>query len=455
MCDELLVPPTAPLTAITNTSLLTCQSNRIKDNSSNNFTITRNGDTTVQSFSPFSPTASYNSSTDGASGYFDKDGDYLSIPDNTVLNMGTSDFTLEAWIYLSSAPGSNATILNKDGKNAVTWPQYAILVNSSYKVQASFSSVVNSGSYPTVLITSTTTLTQGQWYHVAVTRTGTNATLWVNGVSNGTSASIPSTLNNGARPLLISYEDRGATPDPQYNFPGYISNLRIVKGTAVYTANFTPSTTPLTAITNTSLLCNFTNAGIIDNAKLNNLETVGNAQISTTQSKFGGSSMYFDGTGDWLTYNNTFTTQLQSGNFTIEGWLYLSTTGTAKYICAKGTSATGWAFGVNASNQLIFNYTSTNLTATTALSSGIWYHVAVVRNGTATGNLKIYLNGTLDATSGVAVTTNFNQTNIGYIGADRTATNPMNGYIDDLRITNGYARYTANFTPPTAAFPTN
>jgi hypothetical protein len=70
--------------------------------------------------------------------------------------------------------------------------------------------------------------------------------------------------------------------------------------TAFVYSSFTPPTAPLTAVTNTQLLCNFTNAGILDNAMMNDLETVGNAQISTSVKKYGTGSMYFDGTGDWL-----------------------------------------------------------------------------------------------------------------------------------------------------------
>jgi hypothetical protein len=100
--------------------------------------------------------------------------------------------------------------------------------------------------------------------------------------------------------------DIGRTQDgtvPDWN--GYISNYRFVKGRAVYTSNFVPPIAPVTAVANTSLLCNFTNAGIIDNAMMNNLETLGDAKISTVQSKYGGSSMFFDGTGDYLSFTNT------------------------------------------------------------------------------------------------------------------------------------------------------
>ena len=230
-------PPTSPLTAITNTSLLLLTDNySIVNSTSTNLPVTINGNTTIS-------TAQFPTGM-SSSIYFDGNGDYLSIPDNANLNMGTSEFTLEAFIYLSSAPGITATVLNKDGKNTVSWPQYAIYVNSSYKVNLSLSSVPNIGIGPTVLITGATTLSLNTWYHVAATRSGTSTTLWVNGVSDGTSSSVPATLNNGARPLLIGWEDRNA-PDTAYNFPGYISNLRICKGTALYTANFTPPSLPM------------------------------------------------------------------------------------------------------------------------------------------------------------------------------------------------------------------
>ena len=74
------------------------------------------------------------------------------------------------------------------------------------------------------------------------------------------------------------------------------------------------------------------------------------------------------------------------------------------------------------------------------------------RNGTATGNMKIYLNGSSEASSATGITTDFSATDIMYIGADRTGTSPMIGYMDDVRITKGYARYTANFTAPATTF---
>ena len=230
-----------------------------------------------------------------------------------------------------------------------------------------------------------------------------------------------------------------------------MSNFRVAT-TLVYTANFTPPTAPLTAITNTSLLCNFTNAGIFDSASGNDLETVGNAQVSTTVAKWGTTSMAFDGTGDWLLNLDKPALRLGTAAFTIEMWVYRSASGTYGLV-SKGTSTTGWSVSLNASNQVVFSFTTSSITSTGTVAATTWTHIAVVREGTGTNQTKIYINGTNDGTG--TVSTDFNQTSAMYVGADRVAGGAFNGYIDDLRITNGYARYTANFTAPTAAFPLN
>ena len=118
---------------------------------------------------------------------------------------------------------------------------------------------------------------------------------------------------------------------------------------------------------------------------------------------------------------------------------------------AKGTGTTGWLVSLDSSNRVVFTYTTSTITSTGTISGTTWAHIAVVREGTGTNQTKIYINGTNDGTA--TVSTDFNQTNSMYVGADRTGGSALNGYIDDLRITKGYARYTANFTAPTSAFP--
>jgi len=438
----IFTPPTSPLTAITNTNILTCQSNRFIDNSSNNFTITRNGDVSVQRFSPFNPTASYTPSTDGGSGFFDGTGDYLTAPSNAAWAFGTGDFTVEAWIYPRSFAIYEAIASNMQNGSDTTW---GFLFNSSGGLRFQSYFIV-------FLDTNTSTVTLNAWNHVVAVRSGSNGAIFINGTRRANSASFTNNLSTSAT-LFIGRENPDAA-----EFDGYISSLRIVKGTAVYdptASTITVPTSPLTAITNTQLLTNFTNAGIIDNAEMNNLETVGNAQISTAQSKFGGGSMLFDGSGDTLATLNTPNLRVGSGNFTIEFWVYFNAVSGNPYLmmCGNAGATTGFYWYLNGSNsrwELYIGSTAQTLQAGSAPATGQWYHVALVRNGSA---LTMYVNG-----SSVASATNSSWTdetaNPFYIGSYLSSNYYLNAYIDDLRITKGYARYTSNFSVPTTPFPT-
>ena len=185
---------------------------------------------------------------------------------------------------------------------------------------------------------------------------------------------------------------------------------------------------------------------------------VGNAQISTAQSKFGGSSMLFDGTGDWLTIPDSDEFSFGSGNFTIEAWIYNNTTGTFRHIVGQGngngTVAAFYFFKSNTnklSGLIGSSGGSTIVSSSADLPLNTWTHVAFVRNG---GTITLYINGVADGTAsvtGIVVNDLSNQLRVGAAGEFPTDT--WAGYIDELRITKGVARYTSNFTPPTAPFP--
>ncbi|NBQ98139.1 MAG: hypothetical protein EBU12_07985, partial [Microbacteriaceae bacterium] len=243
------------------------------------------------------------------------------------------------------------------------------------------------------------------WCHVAVVKLSGTTTLYINGESKATTTSLGNLTDSS---WVIGAGKYALPPAIDAFFPGYIANFRTVNGTAVYTSNFTPPTAPLTATqsantngnpsaaitgTATSLLLNFTNAGIYDATSKNDLETVGNAQISTTQSKWGGSSMAFDGTGDWLLIPDQPIQRIGTGNFTVEGWVYRNSSGTYGLI-GKGTGTTGWLLSLNSSNQVVFTYGSSTITSTGTVSATTWTHIAVVREGTSTNQTKIYINGT-------------------------------------------------------------
>ena len=204
---------------------------------------------------------------------------------------------------------------------------------------------------------------------------------------------------------------------------------------------------------------------------MNNLQTVGNVQIDTTTKKFGTGSLEFDGTGDYLTVLNNPAFSFGTGDFTIECWVYIAansspdgggnrTAGLFSAYAASGVVSRGYTFEIegNASTTgtgLSFynnnSGTQISLIATTTISQGTWHHVAVCRSGTTT---RLFLNGSSVA-SGTLSNQNVNSDysiTIGRLGY-ASYLQEFNGYIDDLRVTKGVARYTSNFTPPTATFP--
>lgn len=421
-------PPTAPLTAITNTALLTCQSNRFIDNSTNGYSITRTGDVSVQRFSPFNPTASYSTSTIGGSGYFDGTGDYLSFSSASAVEFGTGDYTVEFWGYRTASATQTIVMF---ANNA-----FVVHINSSGGLYVYDGNVRQAGSAPL-----------NAWNHYAACRSSGTLKLFVNGAEVYSASSTENWVNDST--LRIGASGTGSATQP---FTGYLSNLRIVKGTAVYTAAFTPPTAPVTAITNTGLLLNYTNAGIIDNSMMNDLETVGNAQISTAQSKFGGGSMLFDGTGDGLLckqFGQTF-----AGDFTVEFWIYR--TGTAveypiDIFMPPPADTQAISMYINNSGAGSYNAVFNGSTRFTGASGSIaadqWVHVAMVRYN---GVHSVYVNGTANAST-YSSTASYPNCQIA-VGRDVAGSYSFTGYIDDFRVTNGIARYTANFTPPTAPF---
>ena len=429
-------PGTIPLTAISNTSLLTCQSNRFIDNSTTNAVLTITSTLSVQAFSPVLQAVAYTPSLHGGSAYFDGTGDYLTAPSNVALNL-PGDFTVEFWAYPTASIFAAAIAGTTSSTMGFDAAGYFYFLNST-------------GQY--LRATDGSFLPLHTWTHVAISRSGSTLKIFRNGIDNGIAENTGS-----ASTATFTFSGLNIGYSPHVNggiFTGYISNFRIVKGTAVYTTAFTPPTAPLTAITNTSLLTEFTNAGIIDQSGKNNLETVGDAKVSTSVKKYGSSSMSFDGTGDYLKIPYSPSFNFGTGNFTIEGWVYLNSLSASYYVVA-GTFTTGttdeWLIQIaNNGNIRFLTIGSDDGEGATFRSASIttstWYHLAAVRSGTT---VTLYVNGT-----SVGSYTNSNSigsvSKVLYIGIQNAGTWPLDGYIDDLRITRGYARYTTTFTPPIA-----
>jgi len=178
---------------------------------------------------------------------FDGTGDSLTVADtNGEFSFGNGDFTIEGFIYPT---GVNSTTYAGVFTTGISMQLYFMSTNSLSIYLSS-----NGSGYDIVgdaNATGTDSIFQNEWSHIALTRSGNDFKLFINGVSSWTLTSS-ATIFDDAPPFGIG----DYTPSPgSYGFQGYISNFRVVKGTALYTSNFTVPTAPLTNVTNTKLLC--------------------------------------------------------------------------------------------------------------------------------------------------------------------------------------------------------
>ena len=438
----------------TQTSLLTCQSNRFVDVTANAFVPTVGTGTSVQAFSPFNPTASWSAATNGGSGYFDGNGDYLDVSSSLFNPSGA--FTVEFWFYGTDSATSSQGLVS-------TWasglsPAQGILIwksGSNCEIQ-----IGNASTGGTTIATFSWATYLNQWNHLALVRNSSNScAVFLNG--NRLTTPVTKSGSPGQTALTIG---RAFPNSASSYFNGYMSNVRFVSGNNEYdpaSSTITVPTAPLTAVTNTSLLLNFTNAGIYDATSKNDLETVGSAQISTTQSQFGGSSIYLNGSNSWLIAPfNTVNDIGGTAPFTIEFWSYFNSLAAISTVVGKTNNSTAagsqFEFTVQTNGQIsvTFYYSSSAFTVTSAvgaITTGAWQYVAMTKD--SSGNYKIFINGTQSGTTVTNTSTLNTPTLATTIGAQITTGNRLcNAYFQDFRITRGVARtITAS---PTAAFPT-
>ena len=167
---------------------------------------------------------------------------------------------------------------------------------------------------------------------------------------------------------------------------------------------------------------------------------VGNAQISTTQSRYNGSAGYFDGVGDYLSATST-QLDFSTGDFTIEFWFYASSTSGTQMLFESGTGVPNDLQILIYNGTVSFGVGGGSNTVSLSVSGLQWNHIACVKSGTS---LFFFLNGSVSSST----TQTINSKTAVYIGSRSNGSISFNGYIDNLKITKGVARYTSAFTSP-------
>ena len=439
-------PPTSQLTRTSQSSvssnvvLLMFNSAIAQDTSPARIAVTTNSKMTQ--ISPFD-TSVYSSNIHGGSGIFNGSNSVLTISNSSgVNNVGTNNFTIEFWMWPQEY-GTSKPILHIGDQSTGGIKLFLAgnIMKAEYQIPSS----------TTPLSIQSIALPSNFWYHVALVRegTGTNQTkLYVNGKLSATG-----TLSNNIAAANNLYVGTLAGSSSYYG--GSISDLRIVNGTAVYTADFIPPSERLTAIPNTTLLLPF-NTGIADQ----NLSVAGNTNLNdNTQSIFGADSGYFDGVSDYIVVaNKDF--NFGTDDFTIEFWIYPlaygNSTGGGQIFGTVNGAFRGYSInlGENIDRFRIVSNAAPGAWADTLVVSagggpnlGEWSHMAVVRFGRT---LTIYKNGVSVATTAYAYTNDlYFEGNIGVIGRynEGTYIRDFNGYIDKLKVTRHLAKYKGNFTP--------
>ena len=306
-------------------------------------------------------------------------------------------------------------------------------------------------AYEVTLNSATGVLATNAWTHVAVSRELDTFRLFINGT-----LAQSATWTGSVDWSTTCYIGNNAANTSGYT--GYIDAWRVTRGEAVYTATFpTPASAP--TMPQTVSLLNFnginTSTNIIDGAFPRTWTVNGNAQISTAQSKWGGSSLLLDGTGDFVTtpFVRAF---LPDEDFAIEAWVRPSNVSSIRVIASSATSgnAINWILVQNASGgvEWLVYATPSGTSVNIASGAGVltlntWHHVAATREG---NTWRLFVDGVQVAT-GTHTGTLRSDANLVYIGRQPNNTaRDWNGYIDDFRVTKGRARYTANFTPPSS-----
>ena len=401
-----------------------------RDNSTSAHAITVQGDAYGNDFSPYYYANGYWSNL-----FRGTTADYLILPSSSDFDLDTGNFTIEFWAFITND-------ITSDTQNQMA-------ISASYTT-GRYINFRDGATYGRVQVTvgggdhniNLTSNPKGAWHHFAIVRTNsTTIELFYDGVSMGTATvSGDFDLSNGG----ASVTHIGAWYNAGYPFYGYLSNFRIIKGTALYTSNFTPSTSPFTTTSQSATssevkLLTCQSNRFLDNSNSSHSITVGNApKVSTntpfTQSKTANvGSGFFDGTGDELEITNSSDFAFGTGDFQISVWVYLLENSGGLVGLTGGTATGYWCLTANG-GTLYFQdaHNAHDLFNTTLPSLHAWHFIEVSRVSSTT---KMFIDGV--QTNTTSDTTNYNQTGQTLDIGDHGNHGEPKGYIADVRIIKG------------------
>ena len=376
--------------------------------------------------------------------------------------MGTGDFTMECWIYSTQTTYSGNVVIMSTGQTTGGTVGREIGIYASMNNGNIGIVYPNTNSTTNIALSSNVAVIPNVWYHFALVRNGLNLTLYINGIDSAATWTTLNHIGQGAANVGQFWVNNSSSTGGN-GIIGYISNVRLVKGTAVYTANFAVPTSPLTVVTNTNtkILLNTiypTNGNYTDSGPNATVMTSSYNIASTNSAYFNpfitqpSGSINFTLTSAYIQTAPNVNYQMSNQDFTMECWVYSTQQSYNNYNTILSTGFTGpgdyiaiiasWFINGNANAGLgiVFpvNSTSNLVQSTTLLPYNTWCHLSLIRNINA---LTLYLNGssiiattmtdTHTATDPVACV---NQVSGGF-------GNGILGYTSNVRIIKGTAMY--------------
>ncbi len=286
----------------------------------------------------------------------------IAVADSTDWDFGSGDFTMEAWVYRHEDLGQDGYVMGQcsssTGANAGC--SAFLLVGSNNTLYGYAFDASNTNNYVTL---NGGSVADNKWYHVAMSRNGSTWKLFLDGTAVSTVTSSIAVNNVGD---VFGVGKLGIYTAGHWQ--GWISNARVVKGTAVYTSDFTPSTTPLTAVTNTVLLCCQDKNVTTDNSGTSKSLSVTASQVWTEQM----APFEFDWYQDQSGQDNHY----QADNLTVDDVMLDSPTNNfATLNPLMGNGASGYTFeqGNLKSKQTSLTSETAKSYSTMAFVSGKWY----------------------------------------------------------------------------------
>ena len=330
------------------------------------------------------------------------------------------DFTIECWAYATATGAQSLFVQPTTGG----YLALNIDCNTGFDIYLN-----NGGAGYTVSKPFT-----NRWNHVAMVRSGSTITIYLNGVA-GTTITNSNTLGSTSQNFSVG----GLGTQSTGSYTGYMSDFRIYKGVAKYTSNFIP------ASTNPDILPD-TPSGVAG----------GSALTSIPDSATAG-AVVFDGSDDYLSIGSSNDFEFGSGDFTVEFW-FKSTKSSAAYqllasrdMWSGGGGGTPWFIQLTNSDTIVISGTAEpnagwefSNACSVSVARGVWNHVAFTRNG---NTLNLYANGIKSADQSFSQP--FENSSNDFIIGRYQSGQYFEGFISNFRIVKGTALYTANFTPPT------